>query len=343
MLSHYNLLSNIEAAAQVFWIGKTDRVVGVLPLFHSFGFAHTLWFPLVTGAAAVYHPNPMDAKANGELVRKYRGTLLLTTPTFCAGYTRKCSVEEFASLRFVLVGAEKLRENIAQAFQEKFGLSPLEGYGATEMSPVIAVNVPDHEDPDNRQTGVKSGTVGHPIPGVTVAVVDPATSERLPAGQAGLLLVKGANRMLGYLGQPEKTAEVIRDGWYVTGDIGCIDDDGFVRITDRLARFSKIGGEMVPHLKIEEALQTILGDAPCVVCSIPDDHKGERLAALYTNRGISPTEIWRQLNQTELPKLWVPKSEDLHFVDTIPTLGSGKTDLRQAKSIIMRLAELAEK
>ncbi len=343
MLSHYNLLSNIEAVAQVFWLERTDRVVGVLPFFHSFGFAHTLWFPLVTGAAAVYHPNPMDAKAIGELVRKHRGTLLLTTPTFCAGYTRKCSAEEFASLRFVLVGAEKLRENTAQAFREKFGLSPLEGYGATEMSPVIAVNVPDHEDPANRQTGVKAGTVGHPIPGVTVRVVDPDTGKRLPAGTPGLLQVKGANRMLGYLGQTEKTAEVIRDGWYVTGDIGCIDDDGFIRITDRLARFSKIGGEMVPHLKIEEAIQAIVGDAACVVCGIPDDHKGERLAALYTSRNITATEIWRRLSQTDLPKLWVPKSEDLHFVESIPTLGSGKADLRAAKSLMMRLAEMAEK
>jgi acyl-[acyl-carrier-protein]-phospholipid O-acyltransferase/long-chain-fatty-acid--[acyl-carrier-protein] ligase len=343
MLSHYNLLSNIEAVGQVFWMGKTDRIVGALPFFHSFGFAHTLWFPLVIGAAAIYHPNPMDAKSIGELVHKYRGTFLLTTPTFCAGYTRKCTAEEFASLRFVLVGAEKLRENVAEAFHAKFGLSPLEGYGATEMSPVIAVNVPDHEDPANPQTGVKAGTVGHPVPGVAVRVVDADTGERLPAGQAGLLLVKGPNRMIGYLGRPEKTAEVMRDGWYVTGDIGCIDDDGFIRITDRLARFSKIGGEMVPHLKIEEAMQAILGDSACVVCGIPDDHKGERLAALYTRSDLTPTEIWRQLSQTDLPKLWVPKSEDLHFIEAIPTLGSGKTDLRQAKSVIMRLAEVAGK
>jgi acyl-[acyl-carrier-protein]-phospholipid O-acyltransferase/long-chain-fatty-acid--[acyl-carrier-protein] ligase len=243
----------------------------------------------------------------------------------------------------VLVGAEKLRENIAEAFHAKFGLRPLEGYGATEMSPVIAVNVPDHEDPANPQTGVKAGTVGHPVPGVAVRVVDADTGERLPAGEAGLLLVKGPNRMIGYLGQPEKTAEVIRDGWYVTGDIGCIDDDGFIRITDRLSRFSKIGGEMVPHLKIEEAMQAILGDSSCVVCGIPDDHKGDRLAALYTRSDLTPTEIWRQLSQTDLPKLWVPKSEDLHFIEAIPTLGSGKTDLRQAKSVIMRLAEVAGK
>ena len=339
MLSHYNLISNIEAVAQVFWVNRTDCIVGVLPFFHSFGFTHTLWFPLVTGAAAVYHPNPVDAKTIGELVRRYRGTLLLTTPTFCAGYTRKCSAEEFASLRYVLVGAEKLREPVAQAFHEKFGLSPLEGYGATEMSPVISVNVPDHEDPANRQTGIKPGTVGHPIPGVTVRIVDPETGEQVPAGKEGLVLVKGPNRMLGYLGQPLQTAEVMRDGWYVTGDIACMDDDGFIRITDRLSRFSKIGGEMVPHLKIEEAIQTILGEFACAVSGVPDDHKGERLVALYTRPDLTSAELWRRLSESGLPKLWIPKSEDLHFIDVLPTLGTGKMDLRQIKTMAMKFTE----
>ncbi len=174
----------------------------------------------------------------------------------------------------MLVGAEKLREPIATAFQEKFGLRPLEGYGATEMSPVISVNVPDYERGAERQTGAKPGTVGHPVPGVAVKVVDPETGERMPAGKEGLLLVKGPNRMLGYLGQPEKTAEVIRDGWYVTGDIACLDDDGFMRITDRLSRFSKIAGEMVPHLKIEEAIQPIIGEFACAVTGSPRRTEG---------------------------------------------------------------------
>jgi len=339
MLSHHNLISNIEAVAQIFWINRSDRIVGVLPFFHSFGFTHTLWFPLVTGAGAVYHPNPMDAKSIGELVRKYRGTLLLTTPTFCAGYTRKCSAEDFASLRYVLVGAENLREPVAQAFREKFGLSPLEGYGATEMSPVIAVNVPNHEEPANLQTGGKPGTVGHPVPGVTVDVRDPDTGERLPAGREGLLLIKGPNRMLGYLGQPEKTAEVMQNGWYVTGDIGCLDDDGFIRITDRLSRFSKIAGEMVPHVKIEEAIQSILGDFACAVTAVPDEQKGERLVVLHTRQDLLPPELWRRLSETDLPKLWIPKRDDLHFVESLPTLGTGKIDLRQIRTMATQLAD----
>ena len=141
MLSHYNLIAKIEAIAQLFWIDSSDRIVGVLPFFHSFGFTVTIWFPLLSGCGVVYHPNPTDARAVGELVQKHKATFLLSTPTFCSTYTRKCSAEEFASLRYVLVGAEKLRQPVADAFHEKFGVDLLEGYGCTEMSPVVAVNV----------------------------------------------------------------------------------------------------------------------------------------------------------------------------------------------------------
>jgi acyl-[acyl-carrier-protein]-phospholipid O-acyltransferase / long-chain-fatty-acid--[acyl-carrier-protein] ligase len=201
------------------------------------------------------------------------------------------------------------------------------------------VNVPNHEEPANLQTGGKPGTVGHPVPGVTVDVRDPDTGERLPAGKEGLLLVKGPNRMLGYLGQPERTAEVMQNGWYITGDIGCLDDDGFIRITDRLSRFSKVAGEMVPHLKIEEAVQAILGDFACAVTAVPDEQKGERLVVLYTRQDLIPPELWRRLSETDLPKLWIPKRDDLHFVESLPTLGTGKIDLRQIRAVALQLTE----
>lgn len=338
MLSHQNVISNMEAVGQVYWINATDRIVGVLPFFHSFGFTHTLWFPLVTGTGAVYHPNPMDAKSIGDLVAKYHGTFLLSTPTFCSTYARKCTREQFASLRYVLVGAEKLREPVANAFQEKFGVWPLEGYGATEMAPAIAVNVPDYMESTEVQRGVKPGTVGHPLPGVAVKVVDPDTGEHKPGGVEGLLLVKGPNLMLGYLGQPDRTSAVIRDGWYVTGDIACVDDEGFIRITDRLSRFSKIAGEMVPHVKIEETIQEILGDFPCAVIGVPDEQKGERLVAFYTRPDMTPEELWQRLAETDLPKLWLPKRENLHLVDTLPMLGSGKLDLRHIKAMAAQAA-----
>jgi len=338
MLSHYNIISNIQAMAQVFWISETDRIVGVLPFFHSFGFTVTIWLPLINGCGALYHTNPVEAGKVGELVSKYKGTLLLSTPTFCTSYTRKCSKEEFASLRFVLVGAEKLRESVGTAFREKFGLELLEGYGATEMAPVIAVNSPNFDAGRDTQIGNKPGTVGHPVPGVAVRVVDQATMEPLPPNSDGLLLVKGSNRMLGYLGQPERTAEAMQDGWYITGDICAVDDEGFIRIVDRLARFSKIGGEMVPHLKVEECIYQIIGEHPCAVTGIPDDQRGERLVALYTRPDMTPAELWQKLSATELPKLWIPKRENVYQIDSLPTLGTGKLDIQGVKERARQLA-----
>jgi acyl-[acyl-carrier-protein]-phospholipid O-acyltransferase / long-chain-fatty-acid--[acyl-carrier-protein] ligase len=336
MLSHYNVLANIDAMAQLFWIGERDRIVGVLPFFHSFGYTVTIWFPLIAGCGVVYHPNPTDAKAVAELIAKYQATFLLSTPTFCAGYTRKCSKEEFASLRFVLAGAEKLREPIAMAFRDKFGVELLEGYGCTEMAPVVAVNAPNFQAGRDSQTGNKPGTVGHPLPGVAAQVVDPATFAALGPNEAGLLTVKGSNRMLGYLGEPRRTAEVLQESWYVTGDIAAIDDEGFIRITDRLSRFSKIAGEMVPHLRIEDAVAGVLGAAPCAVTAVADDRRGERLVALYVHE-MPPAELWQALTETDLPRLWIPKRENLYRVESLPQLGTGKLDLRGLK---MRAEEL---
>jgi len=338
MLSHHNILSNVEGIAQLFWVTRKDRMMGVLPFFHSFGLTGTLWFPLIAGFGVVYHPNPMDAKSIGEMVFKFKATILISTPTFYAGYLRKCTAEEFSPLRYAIAGAEKLREPIAKAFREKYGIGLLEGYGLTEMGPVVSVNIPDVGEGRERQAGLKLGTVGHPIPGVAAKVIDPQTGESLPCGQEGLLLVKGPNRMIGYLGQPEKTAEVFRDGWYVTGDMASIDEEGFIRITDRLSRFSKIGGELVPHIKLEEVIYEILGDQGCVVTSIPDEQKGERLVVLHTHKEISPDYVWNRLNQTDLPKLWIPKRENIYTIESIPALGSGKVDLKKVRAIAMEWA-----
>jgi acyl-[acyl-carrier-protein]-phospholipid O-acyltransferase/long-chain-fatty-acid--[acyl-carrier-protein] ligase len=338
MLSHHNILSNVEAIAQLFWVTGQDRMMGVLPFFHSFGFTGTLMFPLIAGFGVVYHTNPMDAKTIGELVSKYRATILISTPTFSVGYLRRCSAQEFSTLRYAIVGAEKLREPIAKTFKEKFGLDLLEGYGCTEMGPVVAVNIPDVQDGRERQTGYRPGTVGHPVPGVAAKVVDPETGKARTPGEEGLLLVKGPSRMMGYWGEPEKTAEAFQDGWYVTGDIASMDDDGFISITDRVSRFSKIGGEMVPHVKIEEAIHEILGDESCVITSIPDQQKGERLVVFYTHKEIAPDDLWNRLNQTHLPKLWIPKRESLHLVETIPLLGTGKVDLKKLRDIAIKMA-----
>src|SRR5262249_19826846 len=241
MLTHRNILANVDSIGQLYELRSHDVLVGVLPFFHSFGFTGTIWFPAITGFGVVYHANPMDAKTIGELAARYRATLIISTPTFCASYIRKCEPEQFKHLRYAIVGAERLREPIAAAFRQKFGIDLLEGYGCTEMAPVVAVNVPDVRNGHERQRGTRAGSVGHPLPGVAAKIVDAETGEGPLFGREGLLLVKGPNRMLGYLGDPEKTADVVRDGWYVTGDIASIDEAGFIQITDRLSRFSKIG------------------------------------------------------------------------------------------------------
>ena len=342
MLSHHNVLSNVEGIEQVLWVTATDRIMGVLPFFHSFGFTGTLWFPLLAGIGVAYHTNPLDAKTIGEMVSRYRATILVSAPTFTAGYLRRCTAEEFATLRYAIVGSEKLQQSLAESFKEKYHLDLLEGYGCTEMAPIISVNVPDVTDGGVRQTGLKMGTVGHPIPGVVAKVVDLETGKPLPANKEGMLLVKGPNRMMGYLGQPEKTAEVLRDGWYVTGDISCIDEDGFIRITDRAVRFSKIAGEMVPHLKVEERISEMIDGLPCAVTSITDEQKGERLMAFYSNKDVAPSELWDRLCRSDLPKLWIPKRHDLFCIETIPTLATGKTDLLEIRNMARQMAK-AEK
>ena len=338
MLSHFNLATNVDAVLQLFSLDQRDRIIGVLPLFHSFGFMATIWLPLFAGAGVVYHPNPTDAKVIGELVHKHKGTFLLSTPTFCGTYMRKCTREQFASLRFVVVGAEKLREPLRKEFEETFGIDLLEGYGMTEMSPVVAVNTPDFREGKEIQIGNRHGTVGLPIPGVALRVVDSDTRELLPPGREGMLLAKGPNKMLGYLNEPERTAQVFDDGWYVTGDMAKVDEDGFLAITDRISRFSKVGGEMVPHLLVEDMISKACGDAPCAVTGLPDERKGERLAVLYTDPTITPEELWRRLSDTDLPKLWLPKLENIHRVEELPLLGTGKLDLRGVRARALELA-----
>jgi acyl-[acyl-carrier-protein]-phospholipid O-acyltransferase / long-chain-fatty-acid--[acyl-carrier-protein] ligase len=340
MLTHYNIASNVEQVGQMFMFDHHDRLLGVLPFFHSFGFTVTLWLPAALGVSVVYHPSPLDLAAVSEIVRDYRVTFLMSTPTFLQAYARRCSPEDFGSLQYVVVGAEKLPERLALAFEDRFGIRPLEGYGATECSPVVSVNTRDFRAPGFRQVGAKRGHIGHPLPGVSVRIVDPDTREPVAAGAPGLLLVHGPNVMKGYLGKPEKTAEVLQDGWYVTGDIAAEDEDGFLIITDRLSRFSKIGGEMVPHIKVEEKLHELAGitDQRFVVTGVPDGKKGERLVVLHT---LSPDElksVLERLGESGLPNLWVPRPNQFFAVEQLPQLGTGKLDLRRIKELAMEFS-----
>ncbi|WP_084167428.1 acyl-[ACP]--phospholipid O-acyltransferase [Pelobacter seleniigenes] len=335
MLSQHNILSNLEAIRMVAATSPQDNVCGALPFFHALGFTATLWLPLISGFSASYHVNPMEAPAITKLVRQHRSTLLLTTPTFLATYMRRASSEDFSSLRLVVTGAEKLKAQLADAFAEKYALRPLEGYGATELAPLITLSLPDIKRDDIHQPGNKIGSVGRPIPGVLLQVVDPASHEPVAQGEEGLILVKGPNLMNGYLNDSARTAAAIIDGWYVSGDIGRVDRDGFLFITDRLARFSKIGGEMVPHIRIEEALcQALQLSGNCLaVTAVADSRKGEKLVVLHTEEAGSREDLQRALAGCDLPNLWRPASDSFLPVAELPLLGSGKLDLKGLRQL----------
>ncbi len=343
MLSHFSVDANSQGATQVLHLYQDERVLGILPFFHSFGYM-VFWFVMFNNAAMIFHPSPLDVAAIGELVHRYRITFLVTTPTFMQLYSRRCTAEQFGSVRVILTGAEKLSNRLAQAIEDKFGIAPIEGYGVTECAPVIAVNCPDFRAAGYYQPASRRGTVGQPLPGVSVQIVDPDSYQPLPANTPGMLLVKGPNVMNGYLGREDLTTEVMRDGWYITGDIASLDEDGFLTITDRLSRFSKIGGEMVSHGKVEEALQQASGADTQVfaVTGLPDEKKGERLAVLYTLDERLVPDILAKLSAMDLPNLFIPARNQFVKVAALPVLGTGKLDLRGVKRIAMERLQAHE-
>ena len=341
MLSHFNVGSNVEALTQVLRATPRDRVLGILPLFHSFGYM-SCWFALQKGLGLPVHPNPLDAPAIGDLVQHYRVTILLATPTFLQLYMRRCTPAQFGSLRLVITGAEKLSVETALAFEDHFGVRPMEGYGSTECSPTIAASVPDFRAPGFFQPGSRRGYVGSPLPGVAIKTVHPDTFESLPAGESGMLLVKGPNVMKGYLGRDDLTRKAFREGWYVTGDIGAVDEDGFLKITDRLSRFSKIAGEMVPHGRVEVALQQALGspqEQVFAVTSIADPRKGESLAVVHTCDPEKIAEVVEKVKTQGLPNLFIPRKDRFVRVARLPLLGTGKLNLREIKQIAQQALE----
>jgi acyl-[acyl-carrier-protein]-phospholipid O-acyltransferase/long-chain-fatty-acid--[acyl-carrier-protein] ligase len=343
MLTHYNILSNIQQMEHILNFTHHDRFLGILPFFHSFGFTVTLCLPAALGAGVVFHANPLDGRAIGTLCRENAVTLLMATPTFLQLYMRAVPREDFGSLQLVITGAEKLPEKLALAFEENFGIRPLEGYGTTECGPAVAVNIMDFRAAGFHQVGGKRGKIGRPLPGMMAKICDaenPWGDKKIPVGEPGMLLARGPNIMQGYLKQPEKSADVLRHGWYCTGDIAQFDEDGFLQITGRLSRFSKIGGEMVPHLKIEEKLQETAGVAEIsfVVTGVPDEKKGERLIVLHRLAEKDLPACLEKFSACDLPNLWKPKAGDFFRVENFPMLGTGKLDLRGVKELAARLA-----
>ena len=333
MLSHRNCMKDIEPMVRIFAHSHDIAMMGVLPFFHSFGFTVTLWLPLTNGIRGVYHPNPLEARAIGRLVKKFKAMFLIGTPTFLQNFTRRCSRDQFSTLEYVICGAEKMPPHLRDAFIDRFGTEPVEGYGTTECAPVVSTNMPDFITPGLYQINNKRGSIGRPLPGMSVRVVDPDTGEELGADESGMLEIKGPNVMEGYLNMPEKTASVLKDGWYSSGDIASVDEDAFITITDRLARFSKIAGEMVAHTRVEDTLHGLLEltEQSLVVTGLPDEMKGERLVVLHTlDEGRLEALIGR-LDTANLPNLWLPRPSAFYRIDAIPILGTGKMDLKAIK------------
>jgi acyl-[acyl-carrier-protein]-phospholipid O-acyltransferase / long-chain-fatty-acid--[acyl-carrier-protein] ligase len=339
VLSHRNILSNAFQIEQQVEMKPDEVVLGILPFFHAFGFTVTIWTALALGKKVVYHFNPLDARTIGKLCEEHKVSLLIGTPSFMRYYLKSCDPKQFATLTHLILGAEKLKPEFAGEIQRTLGIDPLEGYGCTELSPVVAVNVPKEVQlRDGRKVhGNRLGTVGLPLPGTSIKTVDPEGGQDLPPGTEGIVAVKGPQVMVGYLNRPEATAKVLRDGWYSTGDIGLVDPDGFLRITDRLSRFSKIAGEMVPHVTLESTLMEITGvdEHHVAVTGIPDAKHGEKLCVIYTDMGLSPAEVYQRLTAGRLPKLWIPAVRDFIRVEQIPITATGKIDLKALREVAL--------
>ncbi len=338
MLSHRNINGDIYSFTRVMGWTSNDRILGNLPLFHSFGFTTGFWMPLVIACKVVYVVSPLDCNLVGRALKEHLLSILLATPTFMQSYLRRCTPDQFDSVRLAIVGAEKLRSDIADKFYEvmKGRIKLVEGYGCTELAPIVSINVGSSILELGKDIG-RPGSIGAAMPGICVKIVDPVTGVELPPDTDGLMLVKGPNVMQGYLDNPAQTARVIDNGWYDTGDIARMDIDGYITISGRLSRFSKIAGEMVPHEMLECIMNELSGsEERCVAVSgIPDPVKGEAIVVLHTaNLKLSPDEMNSLLRERSIPNLWIPRTQNYWLVDKIPVLASGKLDLLYLSTFI---------
>lgn len=342
VLTHHNLTANIQCALEVIPLGDQEHLSAALPFFHSFGLTGTVWLPALAGIPVRYHTNPLEAAKIAEMVREEKSTILFATPTFLMAYIRKATPEDFKTLKLIITGAEKLKVKLADMFERKFSVRPLEGYGTTELSPIVSLNLPAPPFNDEDVHTHKNGTAGHPIPGVTAKIVDPETRELLPTGKEGMLLIKGPNVMSGYLGPQEKTDKVLQDGWYETGDIAKLDEEGFITITGRLSRFSKIGGEMVPHEAVEQVLidsSSEHAEPVVAVTSVPCDRKGEKLVVLFVLGKADKDAMLTRLKETDIPNLWKPHTQSFLPIERLPVLGTGKMDLKAIRTMAEELTK----
>jgi acyl-[acyl-carrier-protein]-phospholipid O-acyltransferase/long-chain-fatty-acid--[acyl-carrier-protein] ligase len=339
VLSHRNITANIAQIGAILAQLELGTILGCLPVFHSFGFTVTLWWPLLGGPHVVSYPTPLDTPKLAEIIEKHRAELLISTPTFLRSFLRKARPEQLRPLKLVVTGAEKLPLDLMKDFEAKFGIKICEGFGMTEASPVVAVNLPDAPPSRTNPNGIlarRVGSVGRMVPGISIRIRDPETQAEKSLFEAGMMWLRGANLFDGYLNDPTRSAEVLQDGWYKTGDVARLDEDGFLFIEGRLSRFSKIAGEMVPHLTVEQRIKEAWPQPAddeshgVVVLGVPDDKKGEALV-LLTTFPIDAADLRKRMTLAGLPPLWVPKL--IRQVDALPVLSTGKLDLRAAQKL----------
>ena len=333
VLSHRNIISNVTQFRSLVDLDRTDTVMASLPFFHCFGCTVTLWHPLIKGVRTITYPTPIDVLKNAQLIEKYHVTLLPMTPTFLRAYLKHAEPKQFASVRLLVTGAEKLPSELAEAFMQKFGFPVFEGYGLTEMAPVVSVDLPE----DAAHPSARTGSVGKLVPGQAAQIRDPASGVLLRPAQLGMLWLKGPNLFEGYLGQDKQIPESAPDGWFRTGDLARFDEDGFLYIEGRISRFSKVAGEMVPHETIEAKILESLGfeteeQGIVAVVGIPDKSKGE-LLVLLTTRDLSKNEVRKKLLAAGVPVLWIPRV--VKYVTQIPILSTGKVDLAKCRKLAM--------
>lgn len=344
-LTHRNLLANVcQFSTRLGLKSENSSLLGCLPLFHSFGCTATLWFPIIQGINIVSYPSPLETKRLAELIETYKINFLLSTPTFLRGYMRRVKPEQLASVKLVVTGAEKLPLSLAESFHQKFGIFPLEGYGLTETSPATNFNIinPPTETPEPDLSSSKTGSVGQFLSGIAVKITDATTDKDCDIDQSGIIWLKGANIFPGYLNNPEKTKEVFKDDWFKTGDVGKVDEDGFLIIEGRISRFSKIAGEMVPHETLEAAIIEVLGlddetERKIAVLGVPDETKGEAiimLSCITDPNTVSQAciDLRYKLLDAKIPSLWCPK--DIIPVSEIPILASGKLDIKGCEDLV---------
>jgi acyl-[acyl-carrier-protein]-phospholipid O-acyltransferase/long-chain-fatty-acid--[acyl-carrier-protein] ligase len=337
-LTHRNQLGNVAQFALMLEFDRGETVLGSLPFFHSFGATVTVLFPMIEPITVVTYPNPLEIAKLAALIEKYRISLVVTTPTFLRGYMRKAEPKQLASLKLLVTGAEKLPTDLQKSFESQFGMKVLQGYGLTETSPVVAFNLPDVPVPRpdySVQPSSRDGSIGKLAPGIAARICDPDTDEPLSLHATGMLWLRGVNIFEGYLKDPLRTSEVLKGGWFKTGDLARFDEDGFCYIEGRLSRFSKIGGEMVPHETVESRIVetfdlAAVGERTCAITAIPDEAKGEALV-LLTTREIDSADLRKKLSEAGLPNLWIPKI--VKRVEAVPMLSTGKLDLQRCKEL----------